>query len=122
MIDIHSHVLPGLDDGSRTLEESILMLQMAAADGTTDIVASPHSNLMFRFDSDLVEAKVAELQSYCSDVRIHRGCDFHLIPERIAEALADPGKYSINHNGYLLVEFPDFVIPESTTEIFECMI
>src|ERR1017187_9763042 len=39
MIDIHSHILPGLDDGAGSMEEAIEMLRMAAAAGTTDIVA-----------------------------------------------------------------------------------
>ncbi len=122
MIDIHSHILPGIDDGSRSTEESVSMLKIAAESGITDIVATPHSNLKFTFDPALVDLKIAELQVECPEIRIHRGCDFHLIPERIAEALQDPGKYSINHNGYLLVEFPDFLIPDSTDEIFECMV
>ena len=41
MIDIHSHILPGWDDGAQTLEESLRMLKLAAGSGTTDIVATP---------------------------------------------------------------------------------
>lgn len=123
MIDIHSHILPGLDDGSETIEQSIEMLRMAAASGTTDIVASPHANPDFEFDPAEVEWKIAELQAAAGEnPRIHYGCDFHLTPENIENALREPGKYSINHRGYLLVEFADSFIPKSTNDIFAAMI
>jgi protein-tyrosine phosphatase len=43
MIDLHSHILHGLDDGARTLEESLAMARLAVADGITVIAATPHS-------------------------------------------------------------------------------
>jgi len=42
MIDIHCHLLPGLDDGPRSMDDTLAMLRMAAADGVTTIVATPH--------------------------------------------------------------------------------
>ena len=119
MIDIHSHILPGLDDGSASLEDSVAMLRTAAAAGTTDIVATPHANPEYRFDPLTVERKISELQAAAGDApRIHYGCDFHLTPENIEGALRDREKYTINHKGYLLVEFSDFLIPKTTDEIF----
>src|SRR5437763_1168606 len=100
VVDIHSHILPGLDDGSENLEQSIRMLQLAVESGTTDIVASPHSDLRYTYDRDLVWERISELQKACPRIRIHRGCDFHLIPERIHEAMRDPTYYSINGKGY----------------------
>lgn len=119
MIDIHSHILHGLDDGAKTLEESIEMVQMAAAAGTTDIVASPHANPKYPFDPRVVERKIGELQAAAGDSpRIYFGCDFHLTPENIDDALHSAEKYSINHKGYLLaVEFSDFYIPKNSSEI-----
>src|SRR5215472_3852591 len=122
MIDIHSHILPGLDDGSESLEESVAMLRQALAAGTTDIVATPHANQEYFFDSRMVEQKISELQAAVGDApRIHYGCDFHLTLENIEDALRVPEKYSINHRGYLLVEFSDFLIPKTTDEIFARM-
>ena len=93
MIDIHSHILPGLDDGSESLEESVAMLQQAAAAGTTDIVASPHANQEYLFDPLMVEQKISELQAAVGDApRIHYGCDFHLTLENIEDALRVTGK------------------------------
>jgi protein-tyrosine phosphatase len=122
MIDIHSHILPGLDDGSKSLEESVAMLRQAAAAGTTDIVASPHANQEYTFDPLVVERKIGELQAAVGDApRIHYGCDFHLTLENIEDALHSPEKYSIDHRGYLLVEFSDFLIPKTTDQLFAQM-
>ena len=119
MVDIHSHILPGLDDGSQSLEESLEMLKIAVAGGTTDIVATPHANSQFRFEPQQVAEKIAELSAAAPDIRIHTGCDFHLAYENIQDALANPAKYTINHKGYLLVEFSDLIIFNTTADIFQ---
>lgn len=119
MIDIHSHILPGLDDGSKSLEQSVAMLRMAAEAGTTDIVATPHANQTYAFDPLLVERRISEVQAAAGDVpQIYYGCDFHLTLENIEDAVRVPEKYSINHKGYLLVEFSDFLVPKTTDQIF----
>jgi protein-tyrosine phosphatase len=119
MIDIHSHVLPGLDDGSPSLEESLKMLRVAAETGTTDLVATPHANLQFRFDPDAVAQKLAELaEAFGNAVRLHCGCDFHFYYDNIQDALAHPEKFTINHKKYLLVEFSDLLIAKSTDDVF----
>ncbi len=123
VVDIHSHILPGIDDGARTLEESVAMAHMAAESGTTDIVATPHANNRYVYDCAVVEAKLAELRAAAGDaIRIHRGCDFHLTPENISEALADPTRFSIAGRGYLLVEFSDHSVPETSRDIFRRML
>src|SRR5579864_6169343 len=119
MVDIHRHILAGLDDGPESLEESITMLQMAAESGTTDIVATPHANPRYTYDPEIVDSKIAELQAAsASDVRIHRGCDFHLYYENIQQALLQPARYTINGKRYLLVEFSEVTILKSAGEIF----
>ncbi len=123
MIDIHSHILAGLDDGAATLEDSVAMVRMAAEAGTTDIVATPHSNLQYRFDPEVVERKIAELADAAGTApRIHYGCDFHLSFDAIQDALQHPGRYAINHKSYLLVEFSELLIASSSSEIFDRML
>lgn len=122
MVDIHSHILWGMDDGSPSLEMSVEMLRMAAGAGTTDIVATPHADLNYEFQPDLIANRRAELQALLGDViRIHSGCDFHLQYENIQEALADPRKFSINGLGWVLVEFSDMMIFPNTEDIFARM-
>ncbi|MCP5111509.1 MAG: exopolysaccharide biosynthesis protein [bacterium] len=123
MIDIHSHILPGLDDGSQSLEESLEMLEVAVESGTTDIVATPHSNIEYTYDREVVDAKIAELAAAShGNLRIHRGCDLHLTFDNINDAVADPARYSINGKGYLLVEFSDLLIFKNTDEIFDLLL
>jgi len=120
VVDIHSHILYGLDDGARTLDDSVEMLRLAAESGTTDIVATPHANTEFTFDPDLIGRRIAEVQAAAGPVpRIHRGCDFHLTLENINDALQNPAKYAVNHLSYLLVEFSDLLIPRTTQDIFD---
>jgi protein-tyrosine phosphatase len=54
MIDIHSHIVWGVDDGAKDRSDSLAMLKIAADSGTTDIVATPHSDQQFKFDAKLV--------------------------------------------------------------------
>jgi protein-tyrosine phosphatase len=119
MVDIHSHILWGMDDGSETYEETLEMLRVAAEAGTTDIVATPHSNSHYEFDPHQIDQKITQLQSSPDvRVRIHRGCDFHLNFINIQAAAADPAKFTINHRNYLLVEFPDLNLPVGTDRVF----
>ncbi len=119
MIDIHSHVLFGVDDGAPDIDISLEMLRMAGRHGTTDIVATPHANLEYRFDAEGNRARLAELtERNDSGVRVHLGCDFHLAYENIQDALKQPRKYTIAGGPYLLVEFSDLMILKTTSQIF----
>lgn len=122
MIDIHSHILPDIDDGPHTLGESISMIRIAFASGTTDIVATPHANAQYRFDPEVIELKIEELRRATDDlIHLHVGCDFHLSATNIEDALVNPKKYCINHRSYILVELSDFLIPPTSAEIFRRM-
>jgi protein-tyrosine phosphatase len=122
MIDIHSHILHGLDDGAKTLDVAVEMLRMAASAGTTDIVATPHANQHYRFDPQIVEERISELRAAAGESpRIWYGCDFHLTPENIEDAIRSHERYTINHKGYLLVEFSDLYVPKTAQEIFAGM-
>ncbi len=119
MVDIHSHICYGVDDGARDVEESVAMLEIAIAGGTTDIVATPHSDLKFHFRPELVAERVAEIQARMGDrIRIHRGCDFHLFFDNIRNCLESRANYTINGKRYLMVEFADSSIPKTINDVF----
>ena len=62
MVDIHHHLLWGLDDGATDLETSVAMAKVAAADGITHVVCSPHANEQYRYEPAVIAEKIAELQ------------------------------------------------------------
>ena len=105
-VDVHCHALPGMDDGPATLEDAVALLEMAADDGTTHLVATPHANYQFLYQPERIAQERARLQALLGDrLQILIGCDFHLSYENIQDALAHPRKYTINSTRYLLVEF-----------------
>ena len=123
MIDIHSHILPGIDDGSPSMETSLQMLRIAAEDGTSDIVATPHSNLQFPYDEAKIRALFSELSLQAADIiNLHLGCDFHLSVDNVQDALAHPAKYTINGRGYLMVELPELTSLTAMRSVFNRML
>ena len=71
LIDIHSHILPGLDDGSSNMEQSLRMLEIAYKEGISTIVATPH-NMPGKGcpDREVVEQKCRQLQEKAISVNI----------------------------------------------------
>jgi protein-tyrosine phosphatase len=108
-----------MDDGARTIEDSVAMVRMAAEHGTTDLVATPHANPNFKFDPQIIQERLTEVAEASGNVlRLHAGCDFHLSFDNIEDALENPRKYTINQRRYLMVEFSDLLIFNNTEEIF----
>ena len=112
MIDLHCHILSGLDDGAKSVEDSLAMAEMAIADGITHVVATPHSSSEYRFDFAAVQRAAAELRRAVGDrLKIATGCDFHLNPENIAELKRNAAPFCVHQKTFLLVEFNEFAIP-----------
>lgn len=70
MIDLHSHVVPGVDDGAETIEESLVILRAAVADGTTRIAATPHVRDDWPTPVDVMEQGVADVNRAARDAGI----------------------------------------------------
>jgi protein-tyrosine phosphatase len=112
MVDIHCHILAGMDDGAASIEESVEMAEMAIADGITHVVATPHANGEYRFDPEVIRQRREELQARLGDrLQLATGCDFHLSYENLQDVRNNTTKYTISQKSYLLVEFADFAIP-----------
>jgi protein-tyrosine phosphatase len=112
MVDLHCHILSGIDDGAKSFEESLAMAEMAIADGITHVVATPHASPEFRFDYSRVSREAEKLQSALgSRLTLATGCDFHLSPENISALRKMPSPFCIHQKDYLLVEFNEFAIP-----------
>ena len=114
MVDVHCHILPGLDDGPDSIEESLAMAEAAISDGITHVVATPHCNSEYAFDNAHVQRLRDRLQSEVGDrLKLATGCDFHLNPENLNALRADASQFCINQRDYLLVEFNEISIPPS---------
>jgi protein-tyrosine phosphatase len=122
MVDIHHHLLFGLDDGSDSIETSVAMAKIAVAEGITHVVCTPHANSHFEFDPQINAARTDALRDRLAAegiaLTLGRGCDFHLSFDNVQRAKVDPARFSINGLGYLLVEVPDYGLPPGLTETF----
>lgn len=112
MIDIHSHILYGLDDGAQTMEQSIEMAKIAEKDGIDKIIATPH---LFRgnflFDNfERIEQKRDELSKALEknkiNVEIFTGAEVHITHNLIDEIRRNRECLVLNNGSYILVEFP----------------
>ncbi len=117
MVDIHCHILPGIDDGSHSWEMTAEMCRMAEADGITHIVATPHANHWYSYDRDRCTEMLGQLHdSADGKLTFSLGCDFHFSYENIRDALDRPGRYTIGDTQYQLIEFSDYGIPPSVND------
>ena len=95
------------------------MGKMAAQDGITHLVATPHANYIYQFDPVANAQKLAELQAAVGEKpKLLLGCDFHLSYDNIQQCIKNPRYYTINGTSYLLVEFPEQFIPEQLDRVF----
>jgi len=95
------------------------MCRMAAADGITHQVATPHANDRYHYDRDYLQGLVAHLQGLIGDaMKLSLGCDFHLSYENMQAVLANPRRYAIEGTQYMLVELSNYSVPQQTTDCF----
>lgn len=116
MIDIHCHLLPGVDDGAKSWEISVKMCQMAAADGIEHIVATPHANDEFRYNRESHANLLAQLSERIGgNPKLSLGCDFHMSFDNLKDVMDHPGRYTIDSTKYLLVELSDYSVPPAVS-------
>ncbi len=123
MIDLHIHILPGMDDGSRDMEESLKMARCAVASGIKAVVATPHvmTGLYNNTREKILDA-VQELRSQLKDnnipMKVYPGAEYMLDPE-IPRWLKECQALTLYDEGkYLLVEFPTTDIPIYAVQTF----
>jgi len=118
MIDIHCHILPGIDDGAKDMVEALALINLAVADGVTRIVVTPHLHFG-RFNNYLsvIESSFSALQkvveqenikvelAYAAEVRL----DSEILSLLSSQQLPLYGRY--NNQQFMLLEFPHSHIP-----------
>ena len=128
MIDIHSHIISGIDDGSKNTEMTIKMLEMAEESGTTDIVATPHF-MRGRFEVTYKEVidEVENLKKLAKEnfinINIYSGQEVYY-SRNILEYYNQGMIGTINNTRYMLIEFPmlEFNIEEAINTLYELQI
>lgn len=116
MYDLHSHILPGLDDGAKTVDGFVAMARVAAAGGTTAMLATPHRRDVTEDSSipylrELHGKMVEELAARGIGLTLTLGMENHLdadLPDALSEGVALP----MNGTRYVLVELPFFGHPD----------
>lgn len=123
MVDIHSHILYGLDDGAKDLEVSIKMASQAVTEGISSIIATPHHrHPNFSNDKKKTINRVKELQveldKHNIPLTIYPGQEIRLFGEMVELILQNKELLTLNNSSYVLVEFPSSNIPKYTEQLF----
>ena len=120
MIDLHSHILPGVDDGARTIEESVEIARAAVADGIEAMAATPHVRDDYPTEAATMEQRVEEVRGALVaagvPLQVHTGGEIAF--DRLAGlGQDDRRRFGLGGNpGYLLVEFPYYGWPLSLAD------
>lgn len=121
MIDIHNHLLMGLDDGAQSFEDTIRLLQQAKEQGITGIVVTPH-HLHPKYNN-----KFSDVKSKLNQLKQHQqildfGIDLYVgqeirIKDQVLDDIEQQFIQGINHSRYILIEFPSNSIPNYTKNL-----
>ena len=114
MVDLHMHILPGLDDGASSMEESIRMARQAATSGVNYIAASSHGNYYDYTVQEYVRKfhlLQEELERQRIPVKIFPSMEIFM-NERALQLIRDREFLFINHTRYLMIEFDFQESPE----------
>ena len=114
MIDLHSHVLPGLDDGAANLDESLAICAAAAADGTEVLAATPHVRHDYPTTPEAMERAFEALRAAGPAVELVRGGELDL--EELDRPKEELQRFALGGSRYLLVETPYFGWPLDLAE------
>jgi len=121
LIDLHCHLLPGIDDGARNTAESLEMARVAEADGIDVIACTPHIMAgVYENTGESIAAAVAKMQSFLADegitLRLIVGADAHVAPNLVAR-LQDGSVPTLGGTRYFLFEPPHHVAPPNLDRI-----
>lgn len=122
MIDLHSHILPGIDDGSPDIETSLEMARDSVADGVSVLACTPHILPgLYHNAGPQIRRAVAGLQKLLDDaaipLRLVTGADNHVVPD-FAAALNSGRLLSLADTRYVLVEPPHHTAPPRLGDLF----
>jgi len=122
MFDMHSHILPAIDDGANNLETALAMLTIASQNKTTHIIATPHvieGKWLPPWERIVQECECLKEQAQKNQIKIniYPGAEVAMNWD-ILDLISDPGPYCINGGNYMLVELPAMEIPSFADNFF----
>lgn len=122
MIDIHSHILPGIDDGSKNINMTLEMLRQAVEDGTKKIIATPHfcreyAEEPYENVKELVKKLNILIKSENLNIDVYHGQEIYYTHE-LLENLKSGEIGSLNDTKYLLIELPMHKFDEEVFDVF----
>ncbi len=110
-IDIHSHILPKLDEGPACLNESVNMLRIAREDGISGIVATPHvMDGVYNNSREDIREAITELGRVYTGVQVYMGAEIR-INRNLLERLGNNELPLLNDGNFVLLELPTYVLP-----------
>lgn len=108
LLDIHSHILPGVDDGAQSIDDTLVLLDMMAEQGITHVIATPHfyphNDTVIDFEARVFAAKKELKLNYNGNIKIITGCEFFYF-KGISKS-EDIKRFTLGKSGYILIE-PD---------------
>lgn len=121
MIDFHSHIVYGVDDGSESIENSIKILKEAERAGFDKIILTPHyMEDYYEFPKDEIENRIIKLRQVCKEeninIELYQGNEIY-ITNNIDEYLRNNIASSMNDSRYVLFETPMNVEPQNLLEV-----
>jgi protein-tyrosine phosphatase len=122
MVDLHTHILPGIDDGAKDWDESLWMLSLAEEDGITDIMATPHQHAdgPYTNHNAKVQSLVSELKERAAtaglNINVHAGGEVLISPD-VVERVAAGQAATFGQGKYLLLELPAQEVPTYTRQV-----
>jgi protein-tyrosine phosphatase len=122
MYDLHSHLLPGVDDGAENIDVALAMAQEAAAQGVVSMACTPHILPgVYENEGPRIRLAVSELQRHLDDagipLRLVAGADNHVPPDFVG-GLKSGQLLSLGDTHYVLVEPPHHVAPPRLQDLF----
>lgn len=123
MIDMHSHILHGVDDGPDKMEESISLLKQAVSEGITGIISTSHAyHPQFNVTKEIVIKQVQTLNALAKDlnlpIQVYTGQELRLKDNTASEIITDDA-LTLADSKYVLLELPSQEIPAYTIQIIQ---
>lgn len=103
-VDIHCHLLAGIDDGPKTEQQTHALIDAARSSGIAAIVATPHLSSRYALDAAERDRRLANAET--DTPLLFAGCELELSEERLRQFFEGPRRYTLNSSRYALVELP----------------